>query len=181
MKNDVEPTTAPNASVELCLRANHTITIRIIDTTAKNQAPCLWKNSSARSPKFFVSKNSQWKKTKIRKNPPPKRRTSAACSTVCLTYSIEERVALSTSRGVSPGRTAQIIIKGKTPLTTNTANRIPQKRKKRRALADIVDRTSALIIALSIEVMISKRDRPKMVKTMSRISIIRLDYNLSCV
>ena len=55
---------------------------------------------------------------------------------------------------------AHIIKNGNKPLTKNTAIKIPHVRNQRLARAPIVESTSALIIALSMDEIASKRDRP---------------------
>lgn len=74
IKNVVEPMTAENPSIGLTFRANQTITLRRMDTTAKNHAPCAWKNRSPLRPKFFGSMKSQLKKRNTRKTPPDNKR-----------------------------------------------------------------------------------------------------------
>jgi hypothetical protein len=117
------------------------------------------------------SKKSQLKNKKIRKTPPPIRRIGEASSIARLAVSDPLNETPNTSSGPKLGIVAHIIKKGKTPLTTNTAKKKPQVKKKRLAFCPIPERTSALITALSIEVIISKRDRPKIVRNIKIISI----------
>jgi hypothetical protein len=53
----------------------------------------------------------------------------------------------------------------------NTANKIPQIRNHRLAFSPIVERTSALIIALSILLIISNRQRPATVRIIKSMSM----------
>ena len=71
------------------------------------------------------------------------------------------RVAVKASQGPKPGTTTHTMIQGSTPRRMNTANRIPQVRNHLRALACMVGRTSALMMALSMLVTVSKRARPR--------------------
>ena len=70
------------------------------------------------------------------------------------------------ARSIEFGLKAQIIVKGKTPRTTKTAINIPQVKNHFRARELIVDKTSALIIALSTDEIVSKSARPRMMSKM---------------
>ncbi len=98
------------------------------------------------------------------------RRTGDASSIASLANP-ELNVAPRTSNGPRLGIAAQIIRSGRIPRTTITAKKKPQVKKKRLAFCPIPERTSALITALSIEVIISKRDKPKIVRIIKTISI----------
>lgn len=112
---------------------------------------------------FFLPKKSQWKKRKIRKVPPPINRMGADFSIDSWTVGSLENVAKREPIGPSPGLTAHIIAQGRSPLITKTAKIIPQKRNHLRALACIVESTSAFIMALSILETISNKQSPKVI------------------
>src|SRR3990170_3464179 len=82
---------------------------------------------------------------------------------------LEERVATITSTNPSWGLLLHRIRIGSSPLTTKTAMRIPQSRNHLLALADIVERTSEFMIALSILLMTSNRLKPAIMRTSSSI------------
>ena len=75
------------------------------------------------------------------------------------------------------GLNAQTIAQGKTPLTKNTAIKSPQTKNHLRIRAPIVESTSALIIALSIDETTSKRQSPKMVIMIEKT--ITIFYSIS--
>jgi len=68
------------------------------------------------------------------------------------------------------------MMRGRRPLTTITANKNPHKRNHLLARLDIVVKTSALITALSMEVIISKSERPKTVSKIVINNIYKLDF-----
>src|SRR5208337_4365387 len=126
-----------------------------------------------RIPNSFFSKKSQWKKRKTRNMPPPTKRTGADLLIAARTTGSLENVAVSAPTGPRDGADIQTITHGSTPPITKTANRILQTRNQRRPLSDIVERTSALIMALSMLVMVSNRQSPAMIRRMERISMER--------
>lgn len=85
-----------------------------------------------------------------------------------------EKAAVNTSQAPIPGFASQTIMRGKRPLTTNTAKKNPQSKNQRCAFLLIPPRTSALMMALSMLVIISKRERPKIVRKMVAMLIVVL-------
>src|SRR3990172_5017895 len=82
---------------------------------------------------------------------------------------LEERVATITSTNPSWGLLLHRIKIGSSPLTAKTAMRIPQSRNHLFALADIVERTSEFMIALSMLLMTSNRVKPAIIRAASSI------------
>ena len=119
----------------------------------------------------MFSRNSQWKKRKIRNVPPPIRRMVADCSMAAMTSGSLEKVAVKAPTGPRDGVESQTISQGRRPRTANTAKISPQTRNHRRVRSLIVESTSALMIALSMLVMVSKRQRPAMMRIIERISM----------
>ena len=117
------------------------------------------------------SRNSQWKKRKIRNVPPPMRRMGADCSMAAMTSGSLEKVAVRAPTGPSGGVESQTISHGRRPRTAKTAKSRPQIRNQRFARSLMVERTSALMMALSMLVIVSKRTRPAMMRMMERISM----------
>lgn len=118
------------------------------------------------------SRKSQWKKRKTRNIPPPARSIGEDCSMASWTWGSLLKVAVRAPIGPREGLTPQTISKGKKPRTKKTAMRIPQMRNHLRAFSPMVLSTSALMTALSMELMVSKRAKPKTVKKDARINSI---------
>jgi hypothetical protein len=83
--------------------------------------------------------------------------------------------------GPRDGVDIQTISHGSAPLITKTANNNPQRRNQRRAFWDMVESTSALIMALSILVMVSNRQSPAMIRIIERISIKQDQFHIKPV
>ena len=96
----------------------------------------------------------------------------ADCSIVSATCGSLLNVAVNAPKIPREGFAAKIISNGKNPRTITTAKRIPHVRNHFLALFPIVERTSALITALSILETISKRESPATTKIIERISIL---------
>ena len=176
MKKAVEPMTIENAIIGLVFRASQTRIAKRTETTAKNQMPFLWKNCSPAKPYFFGSTNNQWKKRKTKKVPPPPRRIGAEDSMASFTLGSLLKVAVSEPKNPKEGLTANTMIHGNKPRTTNTAKINPQSKNHLRDFWLMVDKTSALTIALSMELMISNKQRPRTVKTIA--IIIEIQFKL---
>lgn len=84
------------------------------------------------------------------------------------------KVETNAPRRPSFGDVNQTISQGKSPLTANTAMIKPQRRNQRRAFSFIVRKTSALIMALSMLVIVSKTKSPPTTKI---IDIIFIEKN----
>ncbi len=95
----------------------------------------------------------------------------ADSSMAAITAGSFENVAVSAPIGPSEGVVIQMISQGRSPLMTKTAKKSPHVRNHRRAHAAMVERTSALMMALSMLLMVSKRQSPAMVRMIDRISI----------
>ncbi len=171
IKNVVEPITAANPSIGSIFIAYQTMVVSMIETMAKNHAPCAWKNRSPLRPKFFGSRKSQLRKRKIKNTPPDRRRIGDVASMAAAIFGSLEKAAVNTSIMPIPGFASQTMTRGKRPLTTNTAKKNPHRRNHRCAFLLIPPRTSALIMALSILVIISKRERPRIVRMIAVIFI----------
>ncbi len=81
------------------------------------------------------------------------------------------RLAVKASQGPRPGVMTQTMSQGSTPRTPKTAIRIPQVRNHLRARACMPCRTSALMMALSMLVIDSKRASPRTIRIADGISI----------
>src|SRR3989338_7983684 len=103
--------------------------------------------------------------------PPPKSKSGLDSSKYSPTCSSEEKAACQTSTKDNPGLAIQIIRNGKMPRTTKTATSIPQNKKNLRYRCGRVFNTCAFTIALSILLMISKRDSPKITINNSNVNI----------
>ncbi len=88
-----------------------------------------------------------------------------------MTNGSELNVAVSEPRKPSFGVDTQMISQGNKPRTRKTAKRMPHTKNQRWARFDIVLRTSALITALSILLIVSKRHRPRTMRIMERMSM----------
>lgn len=108
--------------------------------------------------------------------PPAMSKTGADDSIAEATFGSPLKVAVKEPIGPKDGETPQTISQGKIPLTTKTATNSPQVKNHLLAFSPIVDKTWALIMALSTEDTVSKRTRPKTIKIMDRKSI-KLLYN----
>lgn len=128
-------------------------------------------NFSPGSPNFLGSRKSQWKKTNTMNTPPPMRRRGDDFSIARTISGLLEKVSVRACRKDLFGKKSQTIRNGRSPLTTNTPNNRPQKRNHFRAAGFMVERTSALMMALSTLDMISKRERPSMANTAGKSSI----------
>ena len=102
---------------------------------------------------------------------------------MCLEASIDattagsdDKAAVKAPTGPKAGLTTQTISQGSKPLNKNTAIKSPEIKNHLLALADIVDKTSALMMALSTEEIVSNKINPATTKTIDRISI-SLRYN----
>lgn len=93
-------------------------------------------------------------------------------SIACVTPKSDENVAVKAPMGPKEGDTAQTIAHGKSPLTTKTATSIPQSKNHLRACCPMVDKTWALIMALSTEETVSKRTKPATIKMIDKKSIV---------
>src|SRR5512146_1554998 len=89
----------------------------------------------------------------------------ADLSTASTTEGSLLNVLISAPHGPKEGVVTHTISQGRTPLMMKTAKSKPQNRNHLRARAPMVERTSALMMALSMLLMVSKRQRPA---TMSR-------------
>src|SRR3989338_1873024 len=172
MKNAVEPTTAPNARSASLWMAYHVIMVSRTETTAKNHAPCEWKNFSPFKPYFLGSMKSQWKNKNTRKTPPPINRIGVELCTDCWTSSSLLKVAVSAPHKPSDGFAAHTKSKGSRPRMTNTATSSPHTRHQRLASSDMVESTSAFMTALSMPVIISNTARPMTVRMRKNNSTI---------
>jgi hypothetical protein len=80
------------------------------------------------------------------------------------------KVAVKAPTGPRDGIVAQTIRSGRTPLTRKTAISIPQSKNHWRIFLPMVERTSALMMALSMEETVSKRTKPATIKIMEKMS-----------
>src|SRR3972149_9930327 len=99
--------------------------------------------------------------------PPPMSKTGADSSTALMISGFEVQAAASTSMKPNVGLLLQRMAIGRSPLTMKTAMRIPQNRNHFLDLSDIVERTSELMIALSMLLMTSNRLKPETMNTYS--------------
>ena len=107
--------------------------------------------------------------------PPPESKICLELSIASATAGSELKAAVNDPIGPKPGLTAQTIAQGSAPRSKNTAIKSPHKRNHFLALLLMVERTSALITALSIEETVSKSTRPRTTKMIDKISIF--NYN----
>src|SRR3989344_6958219 len=135
-------------------------------------------NLSPRNPNVFGSKNSEWKNRKIKNVPPPISKIGADNSTASCTFGSELKAAVTTPAGPSDGLVIQTIAKGNRPLSKKTAIKRPQTKNHRLAFSDMVDKTWALITALSIEETVSNNTSPITIKMMEKTSMIPLLYSM---
>lgn len=91
-------------------------------------------------------------------------------SIASVTFGSPLKVAVKEPTGPKLGETTQTISQGKIPLTTNTAKSNPQVKNHLLAFSPMVDRTWALIMALSTEEIVSKRARPEIIKMIEKMS-----------
>lgn len=103
--------------------------------------------------------------------PPAISRTGAEDSTAWITLGSPLKVAVKEPIGPSVGETIQTINQGNIPRTTKTATSNPQVKNHFFAFSPIVERTWALIMALSREEIVSKRTSPNRVKTIDKLFI----------
>ena len=96
----------------------------------------------------------------------------ADSSIAAVTAGSFENVAVSAPIGPSEGVAIQMISQGRSPRMTKTAKKSPQVRNQRLAQCAMVVSTSALMMALSMLLMVSKRQSPAMVRIAERISNI---------
>ena len=128
----------------------------------------------APDPELFSSpEKASGRRGRTRNMPPPIKRTGNGLLRLLRATGSPENVAVSAPTGPRDGADIQTISHGSTPRIAKTANRRPQTRNQRRAFSDIVERTSALIMALSMLVMVSNRQSPAMIRRMERISMER--------
>ena len=114
---------------------------------------------------------SQCRNRKMRNVPPATSSMGADCWMAAVTRGSLEKVAVRASTGPRPGVAAQTMNQGRSPRTRNTAMRMPQMRNQRRAFSCMVESTSALMMALSTLLTVSKRQSPITVRTMAAIDI----------
>lgn len=88
-----------------------------------------------------------------------------------ITLGSELKAAVNAPTSPSSGFITQTIAQGKTPLSIKTANKSPQNKNHFLAFLPIVDRTSAFIIALSIEEIVSNKINPQTVSAIANRSI----------
>src|SRR3989338_3729192 len=124
---------------------------------------------------------SQWRKRNNRNTPPPASRTGLDASTDSIISGSELNVAVRASIGPSVGFATQTMSHGSKPRTKKTAMSKPQTKNQRLAFCDIFERTSALITALSIEVIVSKRTKPKTVSISGKKSIMAREIHLKTI
>lgn len=86
------------------------------------------------------------------------------------------KVAVNEPIGPREGETTQTISQGKTPLTTKTAKSNPQVKNHLLAFCPMVDKTWALIMALSTEETVSNSINPNTTKIIDKKSI-NVGYN----
>src|SRR4030066_931315 len=91
-------------------------------------------------------------------------RIGADCSIDSIPFGSLLKEAVNAPTGPSEGFTIQTMNQGKRPLTRNTEESIPQNKNHRRAFCCMVDKTSALIIALSILLIVSNNTNPATIK-----------------
>ena len=103
--------------------------------------------------------------------PPPISKMGAESSIASMTNGSELNVAVSEPRNPKLGVETQMISQGNKPRTRKTAKRIPQSKNHFWARFDMVRNTSALMTALSILLIVSKRQSPRTIKMMEKISI----------
>lgn len=106
------------------------------------------------------------------KVPPAISSMGADASIARVTPKSEEKVAVKAPTGPKEGDTAQTMAQGKSPLTTKTATSIPQIKNHLRACWPMVDKTWALIMALSTDETVSKSTRPATIKIIDKRSIV---------
>lgn len=106
--------------------------------------------------------------------PPAIRRTGADDSIASVTLGSPLNVAVKEPIGPKDGETAQTISHGNTPRTTKTAIRSPQVKNHLFAFSPIPERTWALIMALSTDETVSKRAKPKTIKMIDKISMLKI-------
>src|SRR3989344_9287921 len=114
-------------------------------------------------PIFLSSRNSQCRNKNKRNTPPATKSIGADFSIGSKTKGSEDHAADKICKGLSVVLKAQIIAKGRSPRTKNTAINIPQVRNHLRAREPMVESTSAFIIALSTDETASKSERPMIV------------------
>ncbi len=107
----------------------------------------------------------------MRKIPAPLRRIGADCSIACATAGSELNVAVSAPRSPSAGFVSQRMRSGRSPRARKTAMSNPHRQNQRLAFAETVPRTSALMTALSMLLMVSKRLNPTIVSMLEKRSI----------
>src|SRR3989344_7580108 len=129
-------------------------------------------NLSPRNPNVFGSKNSEWKNRKIKNVPPPISKIGADNSTASCTFGSELKAAVTTPTGPRDGLVIQTMVKGNMPLSKKTAIKSPQSRNHRLARSDMVDKTWALMTALSIDETVSNNINPATIQTIENKSII---------
>src|SRR5208282_2014719 len=115
----------------------------------------------------FGSRNNQKKKRNTKKVPPPISRTGADVSAASINAGLELTVMI--SRKLRFGLLLHRMRIGRRPLTRKTAMMIPHVRNHFRDFADIVERTSELIMALSRLFTTSKILKPTTISRDSRI------------
>jgi hypothetical protein len=110
----------------------------------------------------------------MRNVPPPIRRIGAEDSIATITRGSLLKVAKKAPTGPSPGVAVHTIAQGSTPRITKTANRSPHRRNHLRYFPSIVESTSALMIALSMLLIVSKRLKPATINRREMTSTILL-------
>jgi len=103
--------------------------------------------------------------------PPPDNKIGAEASMAAITAGSELKAAVNAPIGPSEGFVAQTIAHGSKPRSKKTAIKRPQSKNHLRAFCAMVDKTSALIIALSMEDIVSNKISPETTSTIDKISI----------
>ena len=104
--------------------------------------------------------------------PPPINNIGADSSITFAISGSELNEDVKASIGPKLGLFAHNISQGSKPLTRKTAIKMPHIKNHLLALLDIVPRTSALMIALSTLIIISKRANPKTINNRENKSIL---------
>ena len=106
------------------------------------------------------------------------RRSGAELSIASATWGSFEKVAVRAPRNPTLGRTAQTIRRGSNPRTRKTPIKRPHTRNHLFAHGFMVVKTPALMMALSMLEIISKRERPITERSRVNKFIITYYHNL---
>ena len=107
--------------------------------------------------------------------PPPESSICFELSIASATAGSELKAAVNDPIGPKPGLTAQTMAQGSAPRSKKTAIKSPQSKNHLLARWLMVERTSALITALSIEEIVSKSTSPETIIRIDKKSIF--NYN----